>query len=102
MKSVLIMSAPPWFLYGSFMDTAPHAPQQNNQRAFLYLNSRLEMSRAAALTTITILNGLHGDRNVDEVCVVLLRVVMVPVRLVYGCRTERVKGGWRSTDNCEI
>ena len=55
------------------------------------------LSSAAALTTFTILlNGLHGDRNVDEVCVVLLRVARVPVRLNYDCRTARVKAGWWS------
>ena len=51
------------------------------------------LSRADALTTLTILNGLHGDRNVDEVCVALLRVAIVPVRLNYDCRAARVTAG---------
>ncbi len=89
---VSLSLVPVWLVHGY---RASRASTHFYQRAHILvdLNFRLDTNRTAALTPITIPNGLHGDRHVDEDCVILLRVVPVPVRLIYSCRTVRVKAG---------
>ena len=90
------MSARPWFLDGSFMDTAPHAPQHPIpacELTIILLEMILEMKPRRCAHKHHCFMACMVDTMLTKSVLPFWRVVMIPVRLIYGCRTARVTAG---------